>query len=186
MDERVVRAALAGEADVARANVLHYARRGEHEVDEVAAVRRQVLNRLLVDDGRHFRARRLDERRGGGDRESLRHTLLHLDRERGVAADVDGDLLQLQRLKTDSSPLTLYVPGGSSASSKWPFSLLTVVRVAPVALFCAVTVTPGRAPPESSLTVPEIEPLLLCANAANGASVTSRIMRKKVKRICFE
>jgi hypothetical protein len=43
--------------------------------------------------------------------------------------------------------------------------LLTVVRTAPVSVLVAVTVTPGSAAPESSVTEPEIEPVELCANA---------------------
>jgi hypothetical protein len=46
--EAVERAALSGEADVARAYVGRHARRQQGEVDEVAAVDREVADRGLV------------------------------------------------------------------------------------------------------------------------------------------
>ena len=61
-------------------------------------------------------------------------------------------------LKPSSSVLTLYAPGGSAGKSKRPAELVTVVRVALVALFTTVTVAPGSRAPVPSLTSPEIVP----------------------------
>src|SRR5438105_6943592 len=97
--ERVVRAWLTGEADVAEANISDDARRGENEVDEVATVGREILDGALVDDARHLRAIRFDERRRGGDGHRLRHADFHLQVERNVGADADDDPIELHRLK---------------------------------------------------------------------------------------
>ena len=48
------------------------------------------------------------------------------------------------------------VPGSGAT----PESLLSTVETTPVALFVAVTVTPGTTAPEASATVPLIVPLL--------------------------
>ena len=70
-DQAVERAALAGEADVAGADVARHARRQQREVDEVAAVDRQVLHRGLGDRRADLRAGRLDDRRAAGDVDGL-------------------------------------------------------------------------------------------------------------------
>ena len=61
-------------------------------------------------------------------------------------------------LKPSSSALTLYAPGGSAGKSKSPAELVTVVRVALVAVFTTVTVAPGSRAPVPSLTSPEMVP----------------------------
>jgi hypothetical protein len=76
------------------------------------------------------------------------------------------------------------LPGGSG-TSKWPVLAVTVVRVAPVARFVTLTVTPGTAPPLSSVALPEMEPLLLCPNDANGTRINSR-KKTHVYRMNFE
>ena len=61
-------------------------------------------------------------------------------------------------LKPSSSAVTLYAPGGSAGKSNSPAELVTVVRVALVALFTTVTDAPGSKAPLPSLTSPEIVP----------------------------
>ena len=84
----------------------------------------------------------------------------------------------------DSSLETEYVPGGSSGTSKCPALFETLDRDMPVAVLTAVIVTPGSKPPASSVTLPEMEPVLLCANAENGTMAMSRAIANR-KRICF-
>ena len=98
-DDAVQRAALAGEADVAAARILDHARRGQDEVDEVAAVDGEVLDRLVVDDRGDFRLRRLDERGRRGDGHGLGDARLHPEVERDGRADVDHDAVELHRLE---------------------------------------------------------------------------------------
>ena len=99
-DERVERAALSGEADVAGAHVLHHAGRRENEVDEVASIDRQVLNRCLVHDRAHLCALRFDERSSGRDGHRLGDADFHREVDRRVAADVDDDFLADNRLES--------------------------------------------------------------------------------------
>src|SRR5206468_9802956 len=77
------------------------------------------------------------------------------------------------------------MPGESSGISKWPTLLLTTVRATPVAVFVAVTVTPGRAPPLMSVALPEIEPVMLCANAASGMRIASNTKRARARKRGF-
>ena len=76
------------------------------------------------------------------------------------------------------------MPGGSNGISKRPAPLLTTERETPVAVFVAVTVTPGSVLPLASVTLPEIDPVLLCANAANGMRIASS-MKREMKRRFF-
>src|SRR5438477_12236903 len=77
------------------------------------------------------------------------------------------------------------MPGGRRAISKWPLSFETVERLAPVAAFVAVTVTPGRIEPVSSVTAPEIEPLLLCAKTENDVNARSSARSKRKRCTCI-
>src|SRR5262249_33273823 len=71
-------------------------------------------------------------------------------------------------------------PGGSAGKSKRPTSLVVVVRVALVALFVTVTVTPGITAPVESFTSPVIVPRV-CANTgtqrSNQVQPTTRLRR---------
>ena len=49
---------------------------------------------------------------------------------------------------------TSYGPTGSSSARKAPVESVIDVRIAPVAVFVIVTVTPGSTPPDESTTVP--------------------------------
>src|SRR5438105_7881803 len=66
--------------------------------------------------------------------------------------------------KPGRSLFTSYAPGSRPGSAHWPFSLVTVVRTTPVALFVTVMVTPGRTASLLSTTRP-LNVLLPCANA---------------------
>jgi hypothetical protein len=63
------------------------------------------------------------------------------------------------------SAVTSYVPAGSASKWKVPVLPLTAVRVRPVAVFLAVSVTPGIAPFCWSKTRPSIAPVSVCAYA---------------------
>ena len=65
--------------------------------------------------------------------------------------------------KPASSALTLYVPGFNAGTEYKPSSLVVVSRVAPVAVFVTVTVTPGRTAFAWSIT----RPLMLAVACAN-------------------
>jgi hypothetical protein len=75
----------------------------------------------------------------------------------------------------------VYVAGGNSGSEYAPALFETVVRDVPVAVLVAVTVTPGRAPPESSVRRPETDPVLLCARRGS-AMMRQKKSRKRVRR----
>src|SRR5438132_5134394 len=60
-----------------------------------------------------------------------------------------------------------YLPGASPGTAKYPFESLTVLRVRPVSRFLTTTSTPGRTPPVSSLTVPEMVADVIFATATD-------------------
>ena len=71
-------------------------------------------------------------------------------------------------LKPSSSAETLYAPSGSNCARYRPLSLLTTTRTVPSSMFVTVTDTPGNAPPDASVTVPAIVPLMDCDCANTG------------------
>src|SRR5712692_5041334 len=83
-------------------------------------------------------------------------------------------------LKPSSSLFTVYAPGGNAGKSNRPTSLLTVVRVALVALFTTVTVAPGITALVESRTSPVMVPSV-CANdgaqRSNDVNATNRVRR---------
>src|ERR1043166_9636277 len=76
----------------------------------------------------------------------------------------------------DKSVETVYVPGGSAGMRKSPVPWLTAERVSPVAMFLAVTVTPGSTAPVWSLMVPLT--CAFCAKAAVEVRTTRATTRK--------
>src|SRR5438552_4335043 len=85
------------------------------------------------------------------------------------------------RVVTDENPersaLTAYGPTGSDGKRYDPSLAVTTERLKPVALFVAVTVTPGNAAPEASLTRPPRAALPVCASTAAGISSSMRMRR---------
>ena len=69
-------------------------------------------------------------------------------------------------LKPSSSLLTVYVPGCNAGKSNRPTALLKVVRLALVALFTTVTVTPGTTASVVSLTSPVMVPSVCATHGA--------------------
>ena len=87
-DEAVEGAALAGKADVAGTHVGSDAGCEQREVDEVAAIDREIADGRFVDRRAHLRPRRLDDRRFAGDGDGLgdvRHA--HFEAQRDGRAD---------------------------------------------------------------------------------------------------
>src|SRR5712692_5572702 len=83
-------------------------------------------------------------------------------------------------LKPSSSLFTVYVPGGNAGKSNRPTSLLTVVRVALVALLTTVTVAPGTTAPVESFTSPVMVPSVCATHGAqrsNHVNPTNRVRR---------
>src|SRR5712692_6587938 len=83
-------------------------------------------------------------------------------------------------LKPSSSLFTVYVPGGNAGKSNRPTSLLTVVRVALVALLTTVTVAPGTTAPVESFTSPVMVPSVCAKDGAqrsNHVNPTNRVRR---------
>src|SRR5712692_7861210 len=83
-------------------------------------------------------------------------------------------------LKPSSSLFTVYVPGGNAGKSNRPTSLLTVVRVALVALLTTVTVAPGTTAPVESFTSPVMVPSVCATHGAqrsNHVSPANRVRR---------
>jgi hypothetical protein len=63
-------------------------------------------------------------------------------------------------LNPDSVAVTLYVPAGSSVKRKWPLVSVVSLRTPCRLGDRTSTVTPGRAAPVLSLTVPSIAPVV--------------------------
>src|SRR5438477_3904770 len=84
-------------------------------------------------------------------------------------------------LKPLISVFTVYGPGGKAGTSNRPTALLTVVRVALVALFTTVTVAPGTTAPLESFTSPVMVPSVC---ATHGAQRSKQVKpRNRVRRI---
>ena len=66
-------------------------------------------------------------------------------------------------LKPSAEAVTLQVPIASSGMRKPPVSLVTPDRDALVPVLMAVTVILGNTAPVLSVTVPEMSPVILCA-----------------------
>src|SRR5258708_26628242 len=77
---------------------------------------------------------------------------------------------------------------GTSGAASLPSSDVVTVRTRPVSRFLMVTVAPGTAAPELSVTLPRIVPRKVCAKVeapakivnANATSASVRIARKKL------
>ena len=72
---------------------------------------------------------------------------------------------RLSVAKAASENVTVYTPGRNSGSTYWPRLSVTVERTLSMSAgLAASTVTPGSTPPEASLTVPVMAPVLVpCA-----------------------
>jgi hypothetical protein len=73
-------------------------------------------------------------------------------------------------LKPDCSTARVYEPTGSCGIAYSPASLVTAVRMRPVAVCVAVTRAPRTTAPDESVTVPRIVPRTLCAWQGDGRS----------------
>src|ERR1700682_4569029 len=81
--------------------------------------------------------------------------------------------------------VTLYGPNGSSRPRNLPSSSVWTVRAKFVPVFVRVTVAPGTARPEGSLTTPSIAPVLAwdCANTSPAVKLEpARRMHSHSKR----
>src|SRR5712691_5229510 len=76
------------------------------------------------------------------------------------------------------------MPGGRLSARKPPRSSVTSVRVAPVSVLLTTTVTPGRTAFDSSVTTPEIVPVVACARAGSETARSARNRRPRIARIC--
>src|SRR5207244_5241317 len=75
----------------------------------------------------------------------------------------------------DSSTVTAYVPGTSASARYRPCSSVVRTRLRAVPTSVTVTVAPGRAAFDASVTKPAIDPVVPCAAATTG--VVHRIAR---------
>src|SRR5439155_9724013 len=81
------------------------------------------------------------------------------------------------------SARTSYSPAGSAGALYRPSSLAVRVRALPVALFVTVRIALGTTAPDSSVTVPEIMPVAVCAESVAAATSGRTINRDSALRI---
>ncbi len=73
-------------------------------------------------------------------------------------------------LNPESTAVIVYSPTGSAGRKNRPAPSEIRSTFKPLAVFVAVTLTPGRTPPWSSLTTPEISAVLYCARLGPAVS----------------
>src|ERR1051325_1691236 len=90
-------------------------------------------------------------------------------------------------LRPLSAYSALYVPGGRRGTRYSPFESVVAVRLPCSEGPVTVTVTPGRTPPEESVTVPMIAPVfaVVCAKPKLGISMAAMARDSNVNRENF-
>src|SRR5262245_5909705 len=78
-------------------------------------------------------------------------------------------------LKPDNSAVTSYAPTGRAGLRELPVSLVIIVRVSPLSVCFAVTLTPGTSPPPASRTTPDMVAENSCPNRPVANAITPRI-----------
>ena len=85
-----------------------------------------------------------------------------------ILADVDLNVLALEGLEALCVQRTVYVPGVKSGATYAAAASAVKLRATPVSLFVTVTEAPVTAPPDWSVTVPRIRPVLICEKISAG------------------